>query len=134
MLTVMEMGRLDYMVRTGFIALATKRKWFYTAGAISIQFLRPLKAFQKAQLETRVFHMDEQWIYLEHKITRKGKNIAVAIVKCTVKQGRKRVPYSRIVEELGLGKIPHEGRKIIKAFEEENVLVKKRILKNKADR
>ena len=29
MMTVMEMGRIDYMVRTGFFKLARKKKWYF---------------------------------------------------------------------------------------------------------
>ena len=60
LMTVMEAGRLDLMVRSNFFRLARKNKWYVPSSAISVQFLRPLKIFQKALLTTRVFHVTEK--------------------------------------------------------------------------
>lgn len=130
MMTVMEMGRIDYMVRTGFFASAMKNKWFYPAGAISVQFLRPLKVFQTAQVETRLFHMDENWLHIEHRIVRNGKVMALAILKGTIKKGRGRVPLSVIMDELGIQELPQEGKEIIDAFKHECQLVLKKLDKD----
>ena len=71
LMTVMEAGRIDLMVRTGFFRLARKEKWYFPTSAISVQFTRPLKIFQKAILTTRVVHITATDIYLEQKVMRK---------------------------------------------------------------
>jgi len=43
MMTIFEMGRADFMVRTNFFKIATKNNWFFPNQAISVQFYRPLK-------------------------------------------------------------------------------------------
>src|SRR4051794_32601164 len=70
LMTVMEAGRIDLMVRSGFFSLARKEKWYFPTSAISVQFMRPLKIFQKATLVTRVLHVTTTDIYLEQKVTR----------------------------------------------------------------
>src|SRR5438874_8991866 len=65
LLTVMEAGRIDLMVRSGFFSLARKEKWYFPTSAISVQFMRPLKIFQRATLVTRVLHVTATDIYLE---------------------------------------------------------------------
>lgn len=127
LLTVMEMGRVDFMVRSGFLQLAKKKKWYFPSAAISAQFIRPLKLFQKAQVITRVFHIDERWIYIEQKMVRAGKDIAVCIVKSKVKKGRETINTSEILQELQLGALPSEGREVIDAYERENILVAQRL-------
>ena len=95
-MTVLETGRLDAMVRLNFFKVASKNKWFFPSQAISIQFYRPLKVFQKAQIHTRISYVDEKWIYVEQKIERKGKIIAVCIIKNTIKarmHSKKPPPY-----------------------------------------
>ena len=56
-MTVLETGRLDLMVRSDFFKVASKNKWFFPSQAISIQFYRPLKLFQKAQIYTRISYV-----------------------------------------------------------------------------
>lgn len=126
MMTVMEMGRIDYMVRTGFFMLARRKKWYFPIRSISAQFIRPLKLFQTANLITRVFHVDESWIYLEQMIIRQGKIIAICIVKGTVKKGKSSVSTNEISKELKIGELPAEGKNIIDSYEKENDLVYKR--------
>ena len=127
MMTVMEMGRIDYMVRTGFFKLARRKKWYFPIRSISAQFIRPLKLFQTANLITRVFHVDESWIYIEQKIVRQGKIIAICIVKGTIKKGKKSVPTHEISKELEFGELPAEGKNIVDSYEKENDLVYKRL-------
>ena len=105
-MTVMETGRLDFMVRTGFFKLAQKSKWYFPSSGIHVQFFRPLKLFQRAILVTRAFHIDERWIYLEQKIIRNQKDIAFCIVKGTVKKGREQLNVLEMLTQLNIGEPP----------------------------
>ena len=127
MMTVMEKGRIDYMVRSGFFKLARKKNWYFPLRSISVQFIRPLKLFQTANVITRVFNVDNNWIYIEQKIIRKGKIIAICIVKSTVKKGKITVSTNQISEELKIGELPTEGKNVIDSYEKENDLVYKRL-------
>ncbi len=120
LLTIMETGRLDFMVRTNFFKVAAKNKWFFPSQAISVQFYRPLKVFQKAELQTKVSFVDEKWIYTQHKIVRKGKVIAVSLAKNTIKKGRETVPTAEIMKALNIQKVPAEKHELIKTHELEN--------------
>jgi acyl-CoA thioesterase FadM len=127
MMTVMEMGRIDFMVRSGFFKLARQNKWYFPLRSISVQFIRPLKLFQKANLKTKVFHIDERWIYTEQKIIRHGKDIAICIVKSTVKKGKETISTNKIAKALGIDELPTEGKQIIDSYEKENNLVYQRL-------
>jgi acyl-CoA thioesterase FadM len=127
MMVVLEMGRLDLIMRSGFYKLALKSKWYFPTRSFNIQFLRPLKVFQKAQLRTRVFYMDERWIYMEQKIVRGQKDIAICISKNTVKKGRETVSTAKIAKALGFSKIPTEGKNIIQMTEKGENLIYRRM-------
>ena len=127
MMTVMEMGRIDLMVRIGFFSLAQKNKWYFPSRGITVQFLRPLKLFQKATLITRIFYVDDKWIYLEQKIRRFEKDIAFCIVKCTVKKGIATIDTKQISKQLHFENLPKEGKQVIDAYEQENMLIYSRL-------
>ncbi|HYJ38780.1 MAG TPA: acyl-CoA thioesterase [Chitinophagaceae bacterium] len=127
-MTVMEMGRVDFIVRSGFLKLARKKKWYFPSASISAQFLRPLKVFQKASVLTRIFHVDDRWIYLEQKVERAGKVMAICIVKSTVKKGRDHVSTKEIIKELRIGELPFEGKELVDLYEQENKIVYQRLV------
>ncbi len=127
-LTVMEVGRIDFMVRTNFFQIANKSKWFFPSQALTVQYYRPLKIFQKAILQTKLSYVDEKWIYMEQKIIRNGKDIAACLVKNTIKKGRKTVPTSEILKALNINEVPRNKSKLIESYELENEQMNKKII------
>jgi acyl-CoA thioesterase FadM len=117
MMTVMETGRIDFMIRTGFFKLAQKSKWYFPSSSIHVQFFRPLKLFQRATLITRVLYINEKWIYLEQKIIRNEKQICACVVRSTVKKGRQQVNVLEVLRTLNIGDPPQEGNELIQSFE-----------------
>ncbi|MCK5814945.1 MAG: thioesterase family protein [Flavobacteriaceae bacterium] len=59
--TVLEAGRIDALVRSTFFKIATKNNWYFPIQAITVQYYRPLKIFQKAQLYSKISFADEKW-------------------------------------------------------------------------
>lgn len=100
MLTITEMGRIDLIIRTGFLKYAMKNRLYTPLASISAQFRRPLKRFQKFQLKTQLIYWDEKWIYIWHRVEREKKTIAVVLAKCTVKKGRELIPFESIIHKL----------------------------------
>lgn len=129
-LTAMESGRIDAMVRLNFFKIASKNKWFFPSQAISVQYYKPLKIFQKAQLYTRISFADEKWIYTEQKIMRKGKIIAACLAKSTIKKGRETVAVSELTQKLDIGCFPSIKPELIKAYEKENMEMNERLIDN----
>ena len=122
-MTVFESGRIDFMIRTGFFRLARKNKWHFPSRSITVQFIRPLKVFQKARLSTKILHMDDKWIYTEQKITRNNKLISVCVVKSTVKKGKQTVSPTEIIDKLGFSTVPAEGKDIAKSMAQHDDLM-----------
>lgn len=127
-MTVLETGRLDLMVRSNFLKIASKNKWYFPSQAISVQFYRPLKIFQKAQIFTRISYVDAKWIYIEQKIERKGKVIAACIVKGTIKKGRETIHTSEVIKALHIDSLPANKYDLIKTYELENVQMNEKLV------
>lgn len=119
-MTVFEMGRADLMVRTNFFKVASQNGWFFPSKSISVQFYRPLKLFQKAEVYTKMSYVDETWFVMEQKIMRKGKPIAACIANGLAKKGKETVPTSEIIKALKIAPedVPREQHKLITSFNE----------------
>ena len=123
MLAITELGRWDLMVRTGFLKYAWKNKLYLPLASISGQFKRPLKRFQKFQLRTRLLYWDEEWIYISHRIIRKEKTVAVALAKATLKKGKERIPFEKVISDLNWELEPKNRPQMIDGFEKGETLL-----------
>ena len=84
-LSIMDLGRIDLLVRSGFFREARRRGWFPLVGAATIEYRRPLRAFERYDLTTRLLGWDDRWFYLEQRFTRVDKLVAVATVKAMIR-------------------------------------------------
>ena len=117
MLTITEMGRIDLIIRTGFLKHAWKNRLYFPLASISAQFRRPLKRFKKFQLKTQLIYWNEKWIYINHRVLREEKIIAVALAKCTVKKGTELIPFESIIHKLNWEMKPKNRPEMIDRFE-----------------
>lgn len=129
-MTVFKMELMNFMVRSNFLKIATKNKWFFPNQAINVQFYRPLKMFQKAVVHTIISHVDEKYIYLEQKIIRNGKPMDSCFVNALAKKRRDTVPTSQIMEALkiDLRDVPSKRHQLFTLFEDKNTKMKEKII------
>jgi acyl-CoA thioesterase FadM len=80
-LTIMDLGRFDWILSCGFLGLCLKNRWFPIVGALKILYLKPLKPFQKFQLKTRVLGWDAKWIYVEQNFEADGVLCAKSVLQ-----------------------------------------------------
>lgn len=107
-LTIMDLGRIDAMLRTGMWRAVRRHGWMPVASAIKIRFRRELKLFQRFALETRVVAWDETTAVIEQRFVieggeRDGQIAAHALFKGGFydKTARSFVPIARIMSEIG---------------------------------
>ncbi len=93
-LTLMDIGRWDYALRTGLVGLAFKHRWTWLLGSATVRFRRELKSFAPFELVTQLSCWDRKWVYFEQKFEREGVVHAWGAVQAVVKHGRKTVPPS----------------------------------------
>jgi acyl-CoA thioesterase FadM len=101
-LSLMDLGRVDLMIRAGFWREARRRGWYPVVGSTLIDYRRPLTVFQKFELRTRVAGWDERWVYLEQQIVRNGTIAAAATLKTQIRSATGAVSTADAMVALGL--------------------------------
>ncbi|MCK5336119.1 MAG: thioesterase family protein [Gammaproteobacteria bacterium] len=102
-LTIMDLGRMDLLKRTGTLDLAIKNKWMPIVGTATIDFQRPLKLWQKYELHSHIYGWDEKWIYLEQTFYSNEKVIAIGKIKGLLRGKDGNIPPQDIMEKLQAG-------------------------------
>lgn len=101
-LTLMDMGRLEWGLRTGLAFRMLQRRWAPVLGAASVEFRRELRALQRCELVTRLAAWDEKWFFFEQRMELAGQLHARAILKGVTKRGRQTVPPAEVLATVGM--------------------------------
>lgn len=107
--TIMDLGRLDLILRNGLMRVMFKQKCVPVLGAIQMRFRIPLMPFQAYRLESHVICWDEKWVFMEQKfIIKKGEKSGAVAAIGIVKGGfydqnnRRTVPTEDLLDILGM--------------------------------
>lgn len=107
-LTLMDLGRMDMVIRNGLMAEMFKIGAIPVLSAAQVRYRIPLFHLQSYDMETRVVCWDEKWVYMEQKfVIAKGKKAgaiaAIAILKGSFFSPKKRetVPSSELIRLIG---------------------------------
>jgi len=100
-LTIMDLGRLDLIMRTGLWPVMRARKWYPVVGTAKISFRRSINVFETFELTTQVIGWDEKWLYIEHRMEREGKVIAIGHIKGLFLGPDGKVPMAELVGAMG---------------------------------
>jgi len=80
-LSLMDLGRVDLLVRAGALPVFRKRGWYPVVASETITFRRSLELWQKYTLETRLIGVDAKAAYSEQRFVVDGEIYAVGFVK-----------------------------------------------------
>jgi YbgC/YbaW family acyl-CoA thioester hydrolase len=98
-LSIMDLGRMDLMLRSGFWKRITDAGWYPVVAGQTITYRRSLTLGQRFELATRVIGYDERWIYMEQVFRRDGKVVADAIVRARfLRKSGGSVPMEEVLE------------------------------------
>ncbi|WP_323127512.1 acyl-CoA thioesterase [Brevibacterium limosum] len=78
--SIMDLGRLDMMVRSGAWQAMRDRGWTGVVSAETISFRKSLKLWQSYSLETKVCGVDERTVFFEQRMVVDGEIFARAFV------------------------------------------------------
>lgn len=105
-LTLMDMGRVDLILRTGLLASMRRHRWLPVIAEARIEYRRELRLFQRYRLTTRILGWDAKWFFIEHVLERGGKLITRALLRTVVRSRDGAVEPSRVLGALG---VPQES-------------------------
>ena len=108
-LTIMDLGRLDHVLRSGLWRPVRENGWAPMLGSAVIRFRRELRPFQRFALETRIAGWSDTTAVMEQTFyvadgAQKGQMAARALVKAGFydRKDRSFVTVRRLIAELGL--------------------------------
>ena len=100
-LTVMDLGRLDLILRTGLWRVMRERKWYPVVGTAKITFRRSIGPFDRFDLTTQILGWDEKWLYIEHRMEKDGVLMARGLVKGIFLSPDGKVPMADLIAAAG---------------------------------
>ncbi|HEX2190943.1 MAG TPA: thioesterase family protein [Longimicrobiaceae bacterium] len=100
-LTLMDLGRLDLVVRMGVLGELRRRRWNPVVGSLEVRYRRPLLPFQLYSIRTRLLCWDDRWFFLEQRFERRGEGVAIALVKGLFLGAEGRVSTQAVVDASG---------------------------------
>ena len=80
-LSLADLGRVDWFLRTGLLQLALRRRALPVVGDAIAKFRRDLRVFQTFEVRSRILGWDERWGFLEHRFIRDGRVLGVVAVR-----------------------------------------------------
>ena len=80
-LTLADLARMDWFLRTGVFAAARQHQAFPVIGDAIAKFRRDLKAFEAFEIHTRLLGWDRKWGFIEHRFVRHGRVVGVVAIR-----------------------------------------------------
>ncbi len=107
-LAVMDLGRLDLLLRSGLAGAVWRNGWTPVANAVLVRFRRELRVFDRYRLETRILGWLDEAVLLEQTFvfahgTREGQVAARALFKGALydRKARRYVPVRDMMDAIG---------------------------------
>lgn len=101
-LAVMDLGRTDWIVRSGAWRWMTRDKMSPVVGGAMVRYRRSLHFLQPYLLKTRLLGWDERWLYIEQIMEcRDGGLACLAVQRTTFTRNGKLVPSAELAAKLG---------------------------------
>ncbi|MFQ5432082.1 MAG: acyl-CoA thioesterase [Nitrospinota bacterium] len=117
-LTIMDLGRLDYLIKTGLVGRMHRLGWELALGAAEMRYMRPLLPFQRYELKTKVVCWDDKWFYKEQRFVRGGSTVAAGHVKVLLRGKNGNVPTRDVLDAVGARKKSPEPPEQVKLWQE----------------
>jgi acyl-CoA thioesterase FadM len=100
-LTLMDLGRIDLMVRSGMLAALRARNWTPVVASAAVNFKRPLKFWQRYEMVTRIAGWDSRSIYIQQELYVSGKLMASGMIKTMTRDANNTVPAADVMAAAG---------------------------------
>jgi acyl-CoA thioesterase FadM len=101
-LTIMDLGRIDLIVRAGLLPTLIRNRWVPVIGGTLIRYRFSLRLFERFDLITRIVGWDEKWFHVEQKFEARNGTAAVALSKAVIRDGERTVSPAEVLHSIGI--------------------------------
>jgi acyl-CoA thioesterase FadM len=100
--TLADIGRMDFVLRTGTAKVALKHKALPIVGDAMAKFRKDLKVFERYEMQTRVLGWDEKWVFMEHRFVRGGRVAGVVVMRGLFRTSAGVMTPAFLLQEMGI--------------------------------
>lgn len=75
-LSLMDLGRLDYMHQVGLLWPCASRRWLPVLGATQMTYRRPINLWQRFSIESELEYWDDKWLVMKQTFVMGGAIVA----------------------------------------------------------
>lgn len=100
-LALMDLGRLDLILRNGIANNMRKKKWYPIVGVVQMRYRKSLNPLQGYRLKSRIVYWNDKWFYLEQQFIRGDTVCALAFVKGLIRGPEGNISTALILQEAG---------------------------------
>ena len=109
-LTLCDLTRVDFFVRSGLAKLMIKNKWSPIISEHTMTYLRPIKVFSKVDIHMEITHFDEKYFYCTHQFFLRGKLMAQGTSKALVISRNSSLTPQFIMDQVQLHQSPKTAK------------------------
>lgn len=120
---VMDLARVELVIRAGLLRPMLKNGWFILVGGQSIRYHKTLKRWQRYEVRSQVIGWDDKWFYVSQRFERKGELHAIGVVRALFRDKRGNVAPKDVVTQVGISVSPPLRKEIKNWVEEEKSLL-----------
>jgi acyl-CoA thioesterase FadM len=80
-LSLMDLGRMDMMIRSGKWQQLSTRGWYPVAASVTVTYRRSLRLWERYVLESKVVGFDDRAMYLEQRFVRDNEVYVSAVMR-----------------------------------------------------
>ncbi len=100
-LTLYDLGRVPFAVRTGLIGALRTNGWGMTVAGSSVRYRRRIRMFERFAMRTRVLGWDSRFLYMEQSMWRAGEALNNLLIRTATTDANGIVPPARLAAALG---------------------------------
>lgn len=100
--TLADLGRMDYVLRSGAFRVALKHKAVPIVGDTWGKFRRELRLFERFEIHTRMLGWDHKWSFMEHRFVKDGRVLGVVVMRGLFRSPKGGVAPGEFARHLGL--------------------------------
>ncbi len=97
-LTLLDLGRLDLLLRAGLFFPFVRRGWKPVVASVSLRFKRSLKIFETFEIQTRLVSWDKTWLYFEQKMLVENKLACHILIKGVILGPKGKIPSEVLIK------------------------------------
>jgi len=100
----MGLARWNFLFNSEFRTVALKKAWVPVTTTETIAYKKPVKAFDRVTLTTRLLHWNDRRFYLEHVFKVKNRVCAITYIEGLVRGPKGHLKPNEVFKELGVNR------------------------------